>query len=269
MRARMMAEIFRIDCFSHEIISKNMRDYSSSAPEPATMFRHPAAPKRAGRRSDFRLTGQDFREGIVHIEGWLIADLGVDHTLVQIGGNLVSFAAKRGGVGADFAAVEVNGGDGLQVAAVADLVAFGVELVADTAAGDHRFTGAQLHHVAEDGGQLLPPGVQAHLAVEVHIHGFLGLPDGPTQPFPLTQQEHQQHRNVGDLVGVNGIGGFHSRLVNGIGIDLVQQGGLLHFDHIPVPAQDFLGFRHQPLQLILIAERFLQIHSITPLLFVE
>ena len=118
----MMAEIFRIDCFSHEIISKNMRDYSSSAPEPATMFRHPAAPKRAGRRSDFRLTGQDFREGIVHIEGWLIADLGVDHTLVQIGGNLVSFAAKRGGVGADFAAVEVNGGDGLKVAAVADLV---------------------------------------------------------------------------------------------------------------------------------------------------
>ena len=102
-----------------------MQHHSSSASEPMTMFSYPTVPKTAGqsclgivRYYSFGVPSQYFSEGVVHIEGRLESYLGVDQALVQLRRDGVGLLVETGGKLLDLIAVEVDGGNLLQVAPV-------------------------------------------------------------------------------------------------------------------------------------------------------
>ena len=128
----------------------------------------PAAPEvRESRGLPLDKIGQDHIETVVHLKGEDILHHGVHDALVQLGGHFVSLAAQFDGHTPDLAAVKVDGGHPLGVAAVAHLIALAVEPVAAAAVGQHHLAVAQDSHSAEDIGQVLPGPVQAGLAVHL------------------------------------------------------------------------------------------------------
>ena len=48
-------------------------------------------------------------KGVIHIEGSVVADLRIDHLLIQFGGDLVSFFAEKSGERTNFISVKIDG----------------------------------------------------------------------------------------------------------------------------------------------------------------
>ena len=48
-------------------------------------------------------------KGVIHIKGSVIADLCIDHLLIQFSGDLVSFFAEESGERTDFVSVKIDG----------------------------------------------------------------------------------------------------------------------------------------------------------------
>ena len=107
-----------------------MQHHSSSASEPMMMFSYPTVPKTAGqgclgivRCYGFGVPSQHLSEGVIHIEGRLESYLGVDQALVQLRRDGIGLLVQAGSELLDLVAVEVDGGNLLQVAPVCYLIA--------------------------------------------------------------------------------------------------------------------------------------------------
>lgn len=72
---------------------------------------------------------------------------------------------------------------------VIDLVALGVEFVTNTGTGIDIFRAADLPHMAENGGDLLALGIEAHFTVKVQRNRCLGLADGSAQLLAFLQHQ--------------------------------------------------------------------------------
>ena len=161
----------------------------------------------------------------------------------------------------DDLAVVVDGGHPLHIAAVGDLVALGVEAVAGAPAGKQLLGAAQVVHPLEGAGNALARSVQADLAVHIHVQRILCLADGGKQAALLLQQVEHEPGNVGDLLRIFGLCHVHNGLILGLGHHLVAQVGVGYLGHIGIAVQNALCLVQQGLELVLVAECFLQVHS--------
>ena len=161
----------------------------------------------------------------------------------------------------DDLAVVVDGGHPLHIAAVGDLVALGVEAVAGAPAGEQLLRTAQVVHPFEGAGNALPRGIQADLAVHIHVQRILCLADGGKQAALLLQQIEHEPGNVGDLLCIFGLCHVHNGLVLSLGHHLMAQIGVGHLGHVGIAIQNTLRLVQQRLELVLVAECFLQVHS--------
>ena len=84
----------------------------------------------------------------------------------------------------DHIAIIVDRGHPLHIAAVGNLIAFGVEAVAGTAVGDGLLRAAQIVHPLEGTGDALPGGVEADLAVHIDVKGIFRFANGSEKPVP-------------------------------------------------------------------------------------
>ena len=161
----------------------------------------------------------------------------------------------------DDLAVVVDGGHPLHIAAVGDLVSLGVEAVAGAPAGEQLLGAAQVVHPLEGAGDTLARGIQADLAVHIHVQCILCLADGGKQAALLLQQIEHEPGNVGDLLRIFGLCHVHNGLVLSLGHHLMAQIGVGHLGHVGIAIQNALRLVQQRLELVLVAECFLQVHS--------
>ncbi len=245
-----------------------MQRYSSSAPEPILAVPYSAAsrspdPKNRGSGPLFLAIDLENRgEAAVDVKGRGVGDFGVDHAAVDLGADKIVLLIHDCRFAANHAAVKVDGGHPLDIAAVRDLIAFCVETVSHATVGDDLLGGAKVCHVAQGGGNGLTTCVEAYLTVHVNGKACLGLMDALGQYLVLVQQIQQQANHVIDAVGVFAGSGFDGGLVLSLGHHLAAQQSGLHLTHIAVEVEDALGLIHQGLQFVLETEGFFQIHTV-------
>lgn len=245
-----------------------MQRYSSSASEPISAHPYPAVPKTVGLTSVSKLfllpevRGENIRKAVVDIEGRLKFNLRVDHAAIQLRRDGVGFPIHLGEVLADHLPVKVDGGDPPDIAFIGDLVAVSVEAVAHPAVGNGDLGASELGHVLERGGDALPSAVQADLAVHIDGQTVLCGADTLCKRFVLVEKVQQEPNHVGDLLAVFSGGDIDCGFILGFGHDLLAKIGVLHTGYIGISAQQRLRLIHEGLQLVLVSERFFQIHIV-------
>ena len=129
-------------------------------------------------------------EAGVHVEGGNVVYVGGHHAEVKPLGDLVDLPVELGELCPDYVAVVVDGRYPLKVALVGGLVSVGVEAEAAAAVGKDLLRVAQGGHGGQGSGCPLAGGVEAHLAVHVHVQLGLGFADGVGEGLLLPEQVH-------------------------------------------------------------------------------
>ena len=119
---------------------------------------------------------------------------------------------------------------------------------------------AQGGHGGQGSGCPLAGGVEADLAVHVHVQLGFGLADGVGEGLLLPEQVHQEKRQLGDVLVMLRGGHVHDGLVLDLGHDLVPEVGLGDLGDVVRVGKDAVGGVQEGLQPVLVAECLFEIH---------
>ena len=159
---------------------------------------HPKQPGCAGALCPdvFCIGFECFCKTGVHIKGRRVVHLRRDKAQVDSGGSLIGLLIQFAERSADDLAVIIDRRHSPHIAAVGDLVSFGVEPVAGTAIGNRLLGAAQIIHPLECAGNALPRGIETDRAVHIDVQLRFCLADGGEQLAFLVQQIQEETGNV-------------------------------------------------------------------------